>query len=415
MRFGQRVPAGRGRWRELLGAFIGCVLTKQVPKALLEAVAVKILDVTEFFSERGGGVRAYLTQLLREGTLRGHRVVVVAPGPRAGESTVEGGRLVRVAGPAMPYDPSYHALWNVSELRALVARERPDVLQASSPYVAAYLAATQVDVPVRALVLHSDQIGSYARPVLSRLVGGKAADFMVAPLWAGLRALSSRFDLTVVSARWLAARLEAAGVPRVVQAPFGIDRARFSPALRDEGLRAALLGAKAGDPRARLVVLVGRLALEKRVAFVLEALAIVARRRPLAVVVLGDGPERQRLEVRATKLGLGAVFTGFVTDRERYARTVASADALVHGCAVETFGFAVAEALASGVAVAARAARANSSMRPAVSAMTLTPLRWKPRWPSTGYSISHPARSPQERSHGRRRSRRRVRTSMSSS
>ncbi|MDB4931926.1 MAG: hypothetical protein JWM10_4410 [Myxococcaceae bacterium] len=334
---------------------------------------MKLLDVTEFFSERGGGVRAYLTQLLREGTLRGHRVVVVAPGPRAGESTVEGGRLVRVKGPAMPYDPSYHALWNVPELRALIARERPDVLQASSPYVAAYLAATQVDVPVRALVLHSDQIGSYARPVLSRFVGEKAADVMVAPLWAGLRSLASRFDRTVVSARWLAARLESAGVPRVVQAPFGIDRARFSPALRDEALRASLLGAKAADPRARLVVVVGRLALEKRVGFVLEALAVAAKSRPIAVVVLGDGPERQRLEARSARLGLGAHFTGFITDRARYARTVASADALVHGCAVETFGFAVAEALASGLAVVAPAAGGAGELVDATCGVTYEP------------------------------------------
>jgi len=317
---------------------------------------VKILDVTEFFSERGGGVRAYLAQLLREGTLRGHQVVVVAPGPRAEESTVHGGRLIRVKGPAMPYDPSYHALWNLPALRALVARERPDVLQASSPYLAAWLAATQPFVSVRSLVLHSDQIGSYARPVLSRWLGAERADAMVHPLWWGLRSLASRFDCTVVSARWLADQLTAEGIPRVVQAPFGIDRARFSPTLRDEALRASLLGAYASDPRARLVVIVGRLALEKRVDLLLDALFLVARRRPLAVVVMGDGPERPLLEARSRSLGLGAVFLGFVTDPERYARTLASADALVHGCAVETFGFAVAEALASGVPVAAPAA-----------------------------------------------------------
>lgn len=314
---------------------------------------MKILDVTEFFSERGGGVRAYLTQLLREGTLRGHQVVVVAPGPRAEESTVHGGRLIRVKGPAMPYDPSYHALWNVPALRALIARERPDVLQASSPYLAAYIAATQPSISVRAIVLHSDQIGSYARPVLSQWIGANRADFIVRPLWVGLRALCSRFDRTIVSARWLADRLAIVGVPRVAQAPFGIDRARFSPALRDEALRASLLGSMAADPRARLVVVVGRLAMEKRVAFVLDALALAAARRPIAVVVLGDGPERGSLQALSRRLGLGAVFTGFVTDPERYASTLASADALVHGCAVETFGFAVAEALASGVPVAA--------------------------------------------------------------
>lgn len=329
--------------------------------------------MTEFFSERGGGVRAYLTQLLREGTTRGHEVVVVAPGPRDEETTVHGGRLVRVKGPAMPYDPSYHALWDVPALRALIARERPDVLQASSPYLAAFIAATQPDVRVRVLVLHSDQIGSYARPVLSRWIGAKRADFAVRPLWAGLRTLSSRFDRTVVSACWLSERLASAGVPRVVKAPFGIDRSRFSPGLRDEALRSALLGPYAGDPRARLVAVVGRLALEKRVSAVFDALAEVARSRPVSAVVLGDGPERSRLEARARRLGLCATFTGFVTDRERYARTLASADALVHGCAVETFGFSVAEALASGTPAAVPAAGGAGELVDPASGVTYDP------------------------------------------
>ncbi len=248
----------------------------------------------------------------------------------------------------MPYDPSYHCLWNVPALRALIAHERPDVLQASSPYLAAFIAATQPDVGVRALVLHSDQIGSYARPVLSRWLGANRADLALRPLWAGLRSMASRFDRTIVSACWLAEQLRVAGVPRVAKAPFGIERASLSPSLRDEALRAALLGPHASDPRARLVAVVGRLALEKRAALVFDALAEVAKTLPVAVVVMGDGPERARLEARARTLGLSVTFTGFITDRERYARTLASADALIHGCAVETFGFSVAEALASG-------------------------------------------------------------------
>lgn len=329
--------------------------------------------MTEFFSERGGGVRAYLTQLLREGTLRGHRIVVVAPGPRSEEVPLHGGRLIRVKGPSLPYDPSYHALWNVPALRALIARERPDVLQASSPYLAAFLAATQPDVPVRALVLHSDQIGSYARPVLRRWIGADRTDRALGPLWSGLRALASRFDRTVVSARWLADQLRAVGIPRVAQAPFGIDRSSLSPALRDEALRAALLGDRAADPRARLVVIVGRLALEKRIAFVLDALSHAVRQRPIGVVVMGDGPERARLEERARRLGLGVTFTGFVTERDRYARTLASADALLHGCAVETFGFSVAEALASGTPAVVPAAGGAGELVDARCGVTYDP------------------------------------------
>jgi len=97
-------------------------------------------------------------------------------------------------------------------------------------------------------------------------------------------------------------------------------------------------------------VIAGRLAVEKRVAMVLDALGRVSRERPLAVVVLGDGPERSRLEGLASRPSV-ITFLGFVRDRERYASVLASADLLVHGCAVETFGFVVGEALCSGLPV----------------------------------------------------------------
>lgn len=311
---------------------------------------MKVLDLAEFFSERGGGVRAYLTQLLREGAARGHEMVVVAPGPRDEEVVQQGGRVIRLRGPAMPYDPSYHALWRVRDARAVIARERPDVVQASAPYIAAPVVAS-LKAPLRVMVVHSDFIDTYARPVLSTLGGRRLADRALAIPWSLFARGAERFDLTVVSGPWLAAKLRGYGVPRVVCVPFGIDHERFSPSLRSETLRQELLGARAGDPRARLVVLAGRLAIEKRAALALRACALVDREIPLSVVVLGDGPERPRLEALARRLGLCASFTGFMKDRERYARCLASADLLLHACAVETFGFVVAEALASGTPV----------------------------------------------------------------
>ncbi len=311
---------------------------------------MKVLDLAEFYSERGGGVRAYLSQLVREGTHLGHDLVVVAPGPRD-EALVEGGgRILRVRGPALPYDPTYHLLWRIGRVRRIVSDERPDVLEVSSPYMAAAVATTMRDIPVKVLVLHSDSIGAYARPVLSRAVGPTAADALLSPAWAGLRALAGRFDATVVAGRWLADRLVSHGLPRVVCVPFGITRAALGPSRADPATRRELLGPLADVPGAALAVVAGRLAVEKRVGYVLEALARVARVRPLAVVVLGDGPERTRLEGRAITPPVTR-FLGFVRDREVYARTLASADVLVHGCAVETFGFVVGEALCSGVPV----------------------------------------------------------------
>lgn len=312
---------------------------------------MKVIDLAEFFSERGGGVRAYLTQLLREGAERGHAVTVVAPGPRDEAQTDGLAKLIRLAGPPMPYDPSYHALTQWKTARALVRRERPDVLQASSPWIAAPLAASIPDIPLRVLVLHSDPVGTYARPVLSRSLGDRGAVAALALPYRALAAVASRFDATVVSGRWLGDRLTAAGIPRVRVVPFGVDRRGLGSENADRATRRELMGALAERPGASLVVIAGRLAVEKRVGYALDVISELQRSRPVAVAVVGDGPERARLEARAEALGLCATFTGFVRDRARYARILASADVLLHACAVETFGFTVAEALASGVAV----------------------------------------------------------------
>ena len=47
---------------------------------------MRILDLCEFYSERGGGVRSYLAKLTKAASVHDHEVVVVAPGPRDEET-----------------------------------------------------------------------------------------------------------------------------------------------------------------------------------------------------------------------------------------------------------------------------------------------------------------------------------------
>jgi alpha-1,6-mannosyltransferase len=309
---------------------------------------MKLLDVAEFFSERGGGVRSYLEELLRQGERRGHQVVVVAPGPHDDERRLPGGSaLVRVRGPALPYDPTYHALVRLGRVRALIAREAPDVVQASAPYVAAALVGTLRDVPVRAHVYHSDQITTYAAPVAARLRPRPLARSALAALFAWPRALSRRFDLTVAPSAFVARQLSDHGCVRVRQVTFGIRHEQFGPDRRSDAMRRDLLGPLADRPGAALAVVACRLAVEKRVALLVDAMHELNRRRPVALAILGEGPERPKLERLAR--GLPAVrFLGFLRDRAEYAALLASADVFAHGGYAETFCFVLGEALASG-------------------------------------------------------------------
>ena len=111
---------------------------------------MRILDLCEFYSERGGGVRSYLDKLTKAASLHDHEVVVVAPGPRDEETHDGNSRLIRYAAPPMPYDPTYHVPWRLDRMRSIVQRQQPDVMQVSSPFIPALVAATLKQVPVRA-------------------------------------------------------------------------------------------------------------------------------------------------------------------------------------------------------------------------------------------------------------------------
>ena len=268
--------------------------------------------------------------------------------------------MFRVGGPASPYDPTYHLLLRFDKIAEIVRRERPDVLEVHSPYLAALgaLRSPPEAFGVRTFQWHSDFIDTYAGVLESHLAAkgaarvlGRAVSPATRPLWALVRAIARRCDATLVAAEWQVAKLAGHGVPRVVRVPFGIERETFRPDARSFEGRRELLALAGRDVRGETAILVGlgRFAIEKRWDVVLDAFRRVRDGgRDAVLVVFGDGPERDRMVARAGGTG-DVVFPGFLKDRAALARALASADLLVHGCPFETFGLSIAEAMACGL------------------------------------------------------------------
>ncbi len=108
-------------------------------------------------------------------------------------------------------------------------------------------------------------------------------------------------------------------------------------------------------------LLVSRLSPEKGVDVAIDACRIAG----LELVVAGDGPEREALSAHAMRVGAEVRFVGRVGDGELAHLRAGASIALAPSRSAETFGAAVAEAMAAGLPVAASAVGALPELLPA--------------------------------------------------
>jgi glycosyltransferase involved in cell wall biosynthesis len=103
-----------------------------------------------------------------------------------------------------------------------------------------------------------------------------------------------------------------------------------------------------------VVLAVGRLHWQKDFATLMRAFAVLRRRRPARLVILGEGPERARLDGLAGALGVAAEvhFAGFVDNPFAW---MSRASLLAVTSLSEGFGNVIVEALACGLPVVSTA------------------------------------------------------------
>jgi glycosyltransferase involved in cell wall biosynthesis len=141
--------------------------------------------------------------------------------------------------------------------------------------------------------------------------------------------------------------------------PNPVDAGEFAPC---EPARRAELRARLGIPEDALaVVYAGRLAPEKELASLVRAFAVVARETPAArLVLIGDGPLREKLEALAAMLDAGGKvrFTGRQPADEVRAWLQAS-DAFALVSSNEGFPCSLLEAMSVGLPSVVSAIHAN--------------------------------------------------------
>lgn len=307
----------------------------QAPHASGRAPATRggarLVDTTMLYAPRSGGVKRYLSA--KRAWLASQRPQVrhslVVPGAADG---YDGNGVWSIYTAPLPFGDGYR--WPASKtawMKRLI-RRRPTVIEAGDPYtpgLAALRAGDKLGVPVVGFC-HTDLAA------LAALHFGDWAEKPVRRRWARIY---NQFDQVLAPSRYIAERLDEAGVKGAIALTLGVDTDIFNPKRAD---RLAVRRALGVSPDRRLLVFAGRPAREKKIDVLVEAAEKLGD--PYTLVLIGAGPG-------ALATAPNMISLPYEREPAGLARLLASCDAFVHANDAEPFGLITLEAMACGLPV----------------------------------------------------------------
>ncbi|HEY7959229.1 MAG TPA: glycosyltransferase [Sphingomicrobium sp.] len=306
-------------------------------------------DLTQSWSEVGGGVRTYLLHKRRhilEATPHSHLMII----PGARDEVIEEERAITVTlgSPHVPASPHYRLMLRNGAVRAALERFRPDLIECQDaynlPWAAILHRRTHPDTALIAAYM-TDFPTVYVERPLSRVVTKPVASALSRICYGYCGLLYRRFDSVFsLSENGGAAKLRSLGIEPVEAVPLGVELGEFGPERRDERLRVKL-GLADNQP---LLIYVGRLDGEKKPDVVVDAFRRLPKALGAKLALLGEGPLRPEIRELCDER---IIMPGYVKSRAELAVWLASADIYVSAMADETFGISIIEAQASGLPV----------------------------------------------------------------
>jgi alpha-1,6-mannosyltransferase len=313
-------------------------------------------DLTQSWSDVGGGVRTYLLHKKRhilESTPHSHLLII--PGARDEVIADDRATTVTIASPHVPGSSHYRLMLRNRAVRGALERFRPDLIECQDAYNLPWAAiGHRKRYPDTALVAAymTDFPTVYVERPFSKVLGRGIGSALGRLCYSYCGALYRRFDAVfALSANGGAAKLSSLGIEDIGVVPLGVELGEFGPGRRDPRLRHKL-GLADGQP---LLIYVGRLDGEKKPDVVVEAFRRLPREIGAKLALIGEGPLRDQI---AALGNTNIVMPGYIDNRTKLARWLASSDIYVSAMADETFGVSIIEAQASGLPVVGVAAGA---------------------------------------------------------
>ncbi|MGO1251438.1 glycosyltransferase family 4 protein [Psychrobacter sp.] len=319
---------------------------------------LNILLITETWWPDVNGVAMSLQRIMQQMAQVGHAISIIRPKPKQmGNKYLSNDNSsaqafvtndITVSGMTIPkYSGQQFGLPCYFQIKKACKSIKPDIVHIATEGplgLAALMAAKSLNIPVT--TGYHTQFHNFSEHF--------GLGMLSKPMIAYLRWFHNVSKATCAPSKQTCTDLADIGFQRLYEVGRGVDQAQFNPVHRSDGLREQW----GVQPDHTVLMMVSRLSPEKGIDLVIQSFYALQERQPQRVVklvIVGDGPDRSRLETLAKK-GEGdkgdddVVFAGAQTGQV-LSEYYASADAFVFASQVETFGNVVTEAMASGLPV----------------------------------------------------------------
>ncbi|HSW37142.1 MAG TPA: glycosyltransferase family 4 protein [Candidatus Saccharimonadales bacterium] len=300
---------------------------------------MKIGLVCPYNIARGGGVQEHVRDLLKEIKHHGHEAKIITPQPRDG-SGLAADEILYLGGATDFRSPTHTSLQvsasvDPETISRILEQEAFDILHFHEPWI----------------------------PVLSRQILSRSTSVNIATFHAKIpETLMSRTVVRVVTPymksvlkyihEFTAVSDSAAEYVRslsdapITIIPNGVDLSRYHVTAAKKS---------ADSSPTKTIFYIGRLERRKGLKYLLRAYQLLAQEEPnVALIIAGDGPDREKLELLAEDLKLPNVsFLGYISEEQKMqllARSDLFCSPAVYG---ESFGIVLLEAMACGLVTVA--------------------------------------------------------------
>ena len=314
---------------------------------------MKIAIVTETFLPSTDGIVTRLTKAIDYFLREGHEVLVIAPD--LGVHDYKGAKVIGIKPVTFPF--YRYRKWGFPSRRVyhILKEFEPDVVHAVNPVLlatSAVKAAQKLNIPL---------VSSYHTHLPKYLDYYKIYKPAKPLLWWYIRRNHKNADVNLVTSKAIKDELEAEGIKRLDIIPRGVDVISRNPDFKDAAMRYRLTD---GRPDNKLLVFIGRLAVEKEIH---KIIPLLEAREDISLAIIGDGPARSSIEKKFE--GTNTIFTGFMHGKE-LSKAFASGDAFIFPSVSETLGLVILESMASGLPlIAAESGPTNEQVTDGVNGM----------------------------------------------